>query len=55
MALAYTQGHKQEAARKLGWGRNTLTRKLRELGMDHGEEDEHWQDQEQAEEATRRP
>ncbi|MEK8089363.1 nitrogen regulation protein NR(I) [Thermithiobacillus plumbiphilus] len=55
VALAYTQGHKQEAARKLGWGRNTLTRKLRELGMDHGEEDEHWQDQEQAEEATRRP
>lgn len=26
-------GHKQEAARLLGWGRNTLTRKLKELGM----------------------
>ncbi|MCE1897123.1 nitrogen regulation protein NR(I), partial [Enterobacter hormaechei] len=25
---------KQEAARLLGWGRNTLTRKLKELGME---------------------
>lgn len=33
-ALRHTQGHKQEAARLLGWGRNTLTRKLKELGMD---------------------
>ncbi|MXP67032.1 nitrogen regulation protein NR(I) [Pantoea sp. Nvir] len=33
-ALHYTQGHKQEAARLLGWGRNTLTRKLKELGME---------------------
>ena len=33
-ALRYTQGHKQEAARLLGWGRNTLTRKLKELGME---------------------
>ncbi|WP_019029504.1 nitrogen regulation protein NR(I) [Colwellia piezophila] len=31
-ALAFTQGHKQDAARKLGWGRNTLTRKLKEFG-----------------------
>jgi two-component system nitrogen regulation response regulator GlnG len=30
-ALAFTRGHKQEAAKKLGWGRNTLTRKLKEL------------------------
>lgn len=30
-ALAATGGHKQEAARLLGWGRNTLTRKLKEL------------------------
>lgn len=30
-ALKHTQGHKQEAAKKLGWGRNTLTRKLKEL------------------------
>ncbi len=32
-ALNFTQGHKQEAAKKLGWGRNTLTRKLKELNM----------------------
>jgi two-component system nitrogen regulation response regulator GlnG len=32
-ALKRTQGHRQEAARLLGWGRNTLTRKLKELGM----------------------
>ena len=34
-ALAQTQGGRQDAARLLGWGRNTLTRKLRELGLDH--------------------
>jgi len=33
-ALKATQGGRQEAARLLGWGRNTLTRKLKELGMD---------------------
>ncbi|MCC6173542.1 MAG: nitrogen regulation protein NR(I), partial [Gammaproteobacteria bacterium] len=33
VALKRTQGHRQEAAKLLGWGRNTLTRKLRELGM----------------------
>ena len=33
-ALRHTQGHKHEAARLLGWGRNTLTRKLKELGME---------------------
>ncbi|TAK55836.1 MAG: nitrogen regulation protein NR(I) [Gammaproteobacteria bacterium] len=32
-ALAAAQGHRQEAARRIGWGRNTLTRKLRELGL----------------------
>jgi two-component system nitrogen regulation response regulator GlnG len=37
VALAHTQGHRQEAARLLGWGRNTLTRKLRELGMDEAD------------------
>jgi two-component system, NtrC family, nitrogen regulation response regulator GlnG len=41
VALQHTQGHRQEAARLLGWGRNTLTRKLKELGMDEGELDEH--------------
>ena len=39
-ALTHTQGHKQDAARLLGWGRNTLTRKLKELhGEDHLAED----------------
>ena len=33
-ALKRTQGHRQEAAKLLGWGRNTLTRKLKELAMD---------------------
>ncbi|WP_368877500.1 nitrogen regulation protein NR(I) [Providencia vermicola] len=33
-ALKHTHGHKQEAARLLGWGRNTLTRKLKELGIE---------------------
>ncbi|MCI2282892.1 nitrogen regulation protein NR(I) [Colwellia sp. MSW7] len=32
-ALLFTQGHKQDAAKKLGWGRNTLTRKLKELNL----------------------
>ncbi len=33
VALQRTQGHRQDAAKLLGWGRNTLTRKLKELGM----------------------
>ena len=32
-ALKYTQGKKHEAAKLLGWGRNTLTRKLKELDL----------------------
>lgn len=32
-ALEYTGGRKREAAEILGWGRNTLTRKLKELKM----------------------
>ena len=39
VALKHTQGHRQEAARLLGWGRNTLTRKLKELGMDDAGEE----------------
>ena len=31
-ALAFTGGHKQKAAALIGWGRNTVTRKLKELG-----------------------
>jgi two-component system nitrogen regulation response regulator GlnG len=33
-ALKATHGGRQEAAKLLGWGRNTLTRKLKELGME---------------------
>ena len=33
-ALKHTRGHRQEAAKLLGWGRNTLTRKLKELDLD---------------------
>lgn len=33
-ALAHTNGRKKEAAKLLGWGRNTLTRKLSELGAE---------------------
>jgi two-component system nitrogen regulation response regulator GlnG len=32
-ALKRTQGHRREAAELLGWGRNTLTQKMREHGM----------------------
>jgi two-component system, NtrC family, nitrogen regulation response regulator GlnG len=42
VALKITQGHRREAAELLGWGRNTLTQKIRDLGMgkpDTGERD----------------
>ncbi len=32
-ALQQTRGRKRHAAELLGWGRNTLTRKLKELGI----------------------
>lgn len=32
-ALSHTKGRKKDAAELLGWGRNTLTRKLKELDM----------------------
>ena len=32
-ALAHTNGRRRDAAVALGWGRNTLTRKIKELGM----------------------
>ncbi|MCP3851768.1 MAG: nitrogen regulation protein NR(I) [Gammaproteobacteria bacterium] len=34
VALKHTGGRKQDAARLLGWGRNTLTRKIKELGVE---------------------
>jgi two-component system nitrogen regulation response regulator GlnG len=33
-ALIHTGGHRMEAAAWLGWGRNTLTRKIQELGLE---------------------
>ena len=33
VALQHTQGRKRDAAELLGWGRNTLTRKMKELQM----------------------
>lgn len=39
-ALAQTRGRKRHAAELLGWGRNTLTRKLKELGMDSTDDDD---------------
>ncbi|MCI0749717.1 MAG: nitrogen regulation protein NR(I) [Nevskiales bacterium] len=34
VALAQCGGQRQEAAKRLGWGRNTLTRKIKELKLD---------------------
>ena len=34
VALAYTKGRKGDAATLLGWGRNTVTRKLKQLNID---------------------
>jgi two-component system nitrogen regulation response regulator GlnG len=37
-ALAHTGGRRIEASQLLGLGRNTLTRKIQELGLDHSKE-----------------
>ncbi len=34
VALDHTGGHRQNAAKLLGWGRNTLTRKLKDSGLE---------------------
>ena len=39
-ALDHTNGRKRDAAELLGWGRNTLTRKLKELGLADYADDE---------------
>ena len=39
-ALEHSHGKKRLAAELLGWGRNTLTRKLRELGISTTDDDE---------------
>jgi len=35
IALKHTAGRRRDAANLLGWGRNTLTRKIKELGTTH--------------------
>jgi two-component system nitrogen regulation response regulator GlnG len=39
-ALNHTGGRRRDAAELLGWGRNTLTRKIKELGLNLGKDDE---------------
>jgi two-component system nitrogen regulation response regulator GlnG len=34
IAMAQTNGHRQDAAKLLGWGRNTLSRKMKSLHLD---------------------
>lgn len=34
IALEQAHGHRQQAAKLLGWGRNTLTRKIKQLNLD---------------------
>ena len=44
-ALKHTAGRRRDAAVLLGWGRNTLTRKIKELGMkDDGSDEEDGED-----------
>ncbi len=37
VALQKSGGHRQDAAKLLGWGRNTITRKIKELEMENGD------------------
>ena len=37
-ALKHTAGRRRDAAVLLGWGRNTLTRKIKELNLDDSEQ-----------------
>lgn len=39
-ALKHTAGRRRDAAELLGWGRNTLTRKIKELGLDDNASDD---------------
>ena len=41
VALKHTAGRRRDAAELLGWGRNTLTRKIKELGILAQQDDEH--------------
>jgi two-component system nitrogen regulation response regulator GlnG len=44
-ALEYTGGRRQEAAKLLGWGRNTLTRKIKDLDMETQAPDPYGEDE----------
>ncbi len=39
-ALLSSGGHKQKASKLLGWGRNTLTRKQKELYIDDSDQNQ---------------
>jgi len=39
-ALTHTAGRRRDASLLLGWGRNTLTRKIKELGIDSNEQED---------------
>jgi two-component system nitrogen regulation response regulator GlnG len=40
VALKHTAGRRRDAAELLGWGRNTLTRKIKELNLETVNEDD---------------
>jgi two-component system nitrogen regulation response regulator GlnG len=40
VALNHTGGRRRDASKLLGWGRNTLTRKIQELKLTFAETDE---------------
>jgi len=40
VALKHTSGRRRDAAVLLGWGRNTLTRKIKELGMGEADDED---------------
>jgi two-component system nitrogen regulation response regulator GlnG len=44
VALKHTLGRRRDAALLLGWGRNTLTRKIKELGIDNDDSDSETED-----------
>jgi two-component system nitrogen regulation response regulator GlnG len=40
VALNHTGGRRRDASKLLGWGRNTLTRKIQELKLTFADDDE---------------
>ena len=39
VALKHSGGRKRDASELLGWGRNTLTRKIKELGLENNSQE----------------